>query len=131
MFHNQFVILAIYKFCYFNLSFHHYIATISIMQTSIHVTICMVSSLESTFHTCREKFPRTSLVIRHVPPHPNGVCVCLRRELKANRHKSYPNGGEDDELVIVVGPPLRHLWRQDDATVLDIVVIEHARHTEY
>jgi hypothetical protein len=57
--------------------------------------------------------------------------VCLRRELKASRHKSYPNGGEDDELVIVVGPPLRHLWLQDDAIVLDIVVIERARHTEY
>jgi hypothetical protein len=57
--------------------------------------------------------------------------VCLWRELKASRHKSYPNGDEDDELVIVVGPPLRHLWRQDDATVLDIVVVERARHTEY
>jgi hypothetical protein len=57
--------------------------------------------------------------------------VCLRRELKASQHKSYPNDGEDDELVIVVGPPLRHLWRQDDATVLDIVVVERARHTEY
>jgi hypothetical protein len=57
--------------------------------------------------------------------------VCLRRELKVNRHKSYPNGGEDDELVIVVGPPLRHLWRQDDATVLDIVAIGRARYTEY
>jgi hypothetical protein len=58
--------------------------------------------------------------------------VCLRRELKASRHKSYPNGGEDDELVIIVGPPLCHLLRrQDDATVLDIVVIERARYTEY
>jgi hypothetical protein len=52
--------------------------------------------------------------------------VCLRRELKASRHKSYPNGGEDDELVIIVGPPLRHLWCQDDVTVLDIVVVERA-----
>jgi hypothetical protein len=57
--------------------------------------------------------------------------VHLRGELKASRHKSYPNGGEDDELVIVVGPPLRHLWRQDDATVLDIVIVERARHIEY
>jgi hypothetical protein len=57
--------------------------------------------------------------------------VCLRRKLKASRHKSYHNGGEDDELVIVVGPPLRHLLRQEDATVLDIVVVERARHTEY
>jgi hypothetical protein len=57
--------------------------------------------------------------------------VCLRRELKAGRHKIYPDGGEDDELVIVVGPPLRHLRRQDDATVLDIVVVERARHAKY
>jgi hypothetical protein len=57
--------------------------------------------------------------------------VCLRRELKASQHKSYPNGGEDDELVIVVGPSLHHLWRQDDATVLDIIVVERARHTDY
>jgi hypothetical protein len=55
----------------------------------------------------------------------------MRRELKASRHKSYPNGGEDDELVIAVGPPLRHLLRQDDAAVLDIVVVERVRHTEY
>jgi hypothetical protein len=57
--------------------------------------------------------------------------VYLRRELNASRHKSYPNGGKDDELVIVVGPPLRHLWHQDDAKVLDIVVVERARLTEY
>jgi hypothetical protein len=57
--------------------------------------------------------------------------VCLRKELKAGRHKSYLDGGEDDELVIAVGPPLRHLRRRDDATVLDIVVVERARHGEY
>jgi hypothetical protein len=57
--------------------------------------------------------------------------VCLRRELKADRHKSYHGNGEDDELVIVVDPPLRHLRRQDDATILDIVVVERTRHDEY
>jgi hypothetical protein len=57
--------------------------------------------------------------------------VCLRRELKAGRHKSYHDGGEDDELVTVVDPPLRHLRCQDDATILDIVVVERARHDEY
>jgi hypothetical protein len=56
--------------------------------------------------------------------------VCLRRELKAGPHKSYPDGGEDDELVTVVDPPLRHLRRQDEATILDIVVVERARHDE-
>ena len=34
-------------------------------------------------------------------------------------------------VVIAVGPPQRHLWRQDDAIVLDIVVVERARHGEY
>jgi hypothetical protein len=57
--------------------------------------------------------------------------MCLRRELEAGRHKSYPDGGEDDELVTVVDPPLRYLQRQDDATILDIVVVERARHDEY
>jgi hypothetical protein len=57
--------------------------------------------------------------------------VCLRRELNAGRHKRYPDGGEDDELVAVVDPPLRHLRRQDDTTILDIVVVERARHDEY
>jgi hypothetical protein len=50
---------------------------------------------------------------------------------KRIKGKSAQNGGEDDELVIVVGPPLRHLLRQDDATVFDIVVVEHVRQTEY
>jgi hypothetical protein len=55
----------------------------------------------------------------------------LRRELKAVWYKSYSDGAEDDELVIVVGPPLCHLRRQDDATVLDILVVERAWHAEY
>jgi hypothetical protein len=54
-----------------------------------------------------------------------GKCVCLRRELKAGQHKSYPDCGKDDELVIVVGPPLCHLRRRDDVTTLDIVVVEN------
>jgi hypothetical protein len=60
-----------------------------------------------------------------------GKCVCLRRDLKADRHKSYPDDGEDDELVTVVDPHLRHLRRQDDATILYIVVVERARYDEY
>jgi hypothetical protein len=58
-------------------------------------------------------------------------CVCLRRELKADQHKKLPDGGEDDELIIAVGPPLRHLQRRDDAIVHDIVVVERARHVKY
>jgi hypothetical protein len=39
-----------------------------------------------------------------------------------------PDSGNDDELVIVIGPLLHHLRRRDDATVLDIVVVERAQH---
>jgi hypothetical protein len=56
--------------------------------------------------------------------------VCLRRELKAGWHKSYPDGGEDDELVIAIGPPLHHLQRRDNTTVFDIVVVERVLHGE-
>jgi hypothetical protein len=34
-------------------------------------------------------------------------------------------------VVIVVGPPLRHLQHQDDAIVLDIVVVERGLHGVY
>jgi hypothetical protein len=37
-----------------------------------------------------------------------------------------PDSGKDEELVIAVCPPLRHLRRRDDATTLDIVVVERA-----
>jgi hypothetical protein len=53
------------------------------------------------------------------------------KRIKDRPAQSYPNGGEDDELVTVVDPPLCLLRRQDDATILDIVVIERARHDEY
>jgi hypothetical protein len=59
-----------------------------------------------------------------------GKCVCLRKELKTDRHKSYSAGGEDDKLVIAASPPSCHLRCRDDATVLDIVVVERARHDE-
>jgi hypothetical protein len=63
--------------------FHHYIATISIMQTSIYTTISMVSSLESMFHACR-KFHRTPSVVRHAPSYAlaqtkKQLCVFAKR----------------------------------------------------
>jgi hypothetical protein len=106
-----------------------------------NITIFMVVSLESTSHACRKKFPRTSSVIRtHYHTRllkQKSKCVCLRRELKTDQHKSYRDGGEDDKLIIAVGPPLRYLRhrdylrRRDDVTVHDIVVVERARHGEY
>jgi hypothetical protein len=59
-----------------------------------------------------------------------GKCV-FAKSIKGRPTQKYPDGGEDDELVIVVYPPLRHLRRRDEATVLDIVVVERARHGEY
>jgi hypothetical protein len=53
------------------------------------------------------------------------------KRIKGRPEKSYHDGGEDDELVTVVDPPLHHVRRQDDATILDIVVVERARHDEY
>jgi hypothetical protein len=99
------------------------------MQTSIYVMISMVSSLESTSHACQKKFPRTSSAIRHTPPYT--LAQTKKQELKADQHKSYPDGGEDDELIIAVGPPLRHLRRRDDTTIHDIIVVERARHGKY
>jgi hypothetical protein len=134
MFHNQFVILAIHKFCYFNLVVsplhcnHQYHADFDICHDLYGLIIG-----EHVPHMS-EKIPsyivshQTHTIIRSCF---KKVSVCLRRELKAGRHKSYPDGGEDDELVTVVDPPLRHLQRQDDTTILDIVVVERARHDEY
>jgi hypothetical protein len=129
------VILVIHTFCYFNLYVsplqcnHQYHADFDICHDLHGVIIgehvphmpeeipsyIVSHQTRTTIHFCLNK--KTS--------------VCLRRELKASRHKSYPNGGEDDELVIIVSPPLHHLWRHDDATVLDIVVVERARYSEY
>jgi hypothetical protein len=125
MFHNQFVILAYINFVIYNLSVsplhcnHQYHANFDICY-DLHGLIIG----EHVPHIPEEIF---SYIVSHQTR--TTIRFCLNK--KASRHKSYLNGGEDDELVIVVGPPLRHLWRQDDATVLDIVVVERARHTEY
>ena len=69
MFHNQFVILAIYKFGYFNLVIlplhcnHQYHADFDICHDLYGLIIG-----EHVPHM-PEKFPRTSLVIRHAPPY--------------------------------------------------------------
>jgi hypothetical protein len=107
------VILAIHKFCYFNL-----------VVSPLHCN----HQYHADFDICHDLY---GLIIgEHIPHMPEEissyivsnqtrttirsylnkkVSVCLRRELKADRHKSYHDGGEDDELVTVVDPPLRHL----------------------
>jgi hypothetical protein len=97
MFYNQFVILTIYKFCYFNLSVsplhcnHQYHADFDICH-DLHgliigkhvphmleeISLYIIShQARTTIHFCLNK---------------KGKCVRLQRELKAGRHKSYPDG---------------------------------------
>ena len=94
MFHNQFVILAIHKFCYFNLvvsllhcnhQYHvdfdicHDLHGLIIGEHVPHLPVEVLSYIVShqartTIHACLNK----------------KVSVCLQRELKTCRHKSYP-----------------------------------------
>jgi hypothetical protein len=52
------------------------------------------------------------------------LCVFAKRIKGKPAQKNYPDDREDDELIIAVGPPLRHLRCRDDTTVHDIVVVE-------
>jgi hypothetical protein len=117
MFHNQFVILAIHKFCCFNLVVsplhcnYQYHADFDICHDLYGLIIGehvphMLEEISSYIVSHQTRTTIRSCLNKKV-----SVCVCLRRELKAGRHKSYPDGGEDDELVTVVDPPLRHLQR--------------------
>jgi hypothetical protein len=71
MFHNQFVILAIHKFCYFNLVIsplhcnHQYHADFDVCHDLYGL---IIGEHEHVPHM-PEKFPRASLVIRHAPPY--------------------------------------------------------------
>jgi hypothetical protein len=133
--YNLFVILVIHKFCYFNLSVsllhcnHQYHADFDICHNLHGLTIG-----EHVPHLPEKVL---SYIVSHQPSTTirarlnKKASVCSQRELKACLHKSYTDSGEDDELVIAVGPPLRHLRRRDDVTVFDIVVVERARHGEY
>jgi hypothetical protein len=58
-----------------------------------------------------------------------GKCVCVFvKRIKGRPAQKLPRRWR---VVIVVGPPLRHLRRRDDAIVLDILVVERARRGEY
>jgi hypothetical protein len=107
MFHNLFVILGIHKFCYFILDVsllhcnHQYHADFDICHDlhgliigehvphlSVEVPSYIVShQVHTTIHTCLNK---------------KGKCVCLRRELKTDRHKNYPDDGEWSLLSVLL-----------------------------
>jgi hypothetical protein len=133
MFHNPFVILAIHKFCYFNLAvlllhynhqyhadfdichdFHGLIIEEHVPHLLVEVPSYIVShQVRTTIHACLNKKKQ--------------VYVFAKR-IKGRQTQKLPRRWR---VVIVVGPPLCHLWRQDDVIVLDIVVVERARHGEY
>jgi hypothetical protein len=128
------VILAIHKFCYFNLAIsplhfnHQYHAGFYICH-DLHGLVIR----EHVTHL-PEEVP--SYIVSHQTRTTIRAClnkkkiVCLRRELKADRYKSYPTVTRMTNWSLPIGPPLRHLRRRDETTVLDIVVIERARHGE-
>jgi hypothetical protein len=121
--YNLFMILAIHKFCYFKLVVlplyynHQYHADFNTCH-DLHDLIVeehiafLIHRQSSDMHHHTHLFKQ------------KGKFVCLQRELKTGQHKSYPSGGEDDELVIAIGHPLCQLRCRDGATILDIVVVK-------
>jgi hypothetical protein len=105
MFHNSFIILVIHKFCYFNLfvSLLHYnhqyhadfdichdlyglIIEEHVSHLPVEVLSYVISHQVGTItHACLNK---------------KSKCMYLRRELKADRHKSYPD--DDDWSLLSV-----------------------------
>jgi hypothetical protein len=95
MFHNSFVILVIHKFYYYNLvvpllhcnhQYHTYfdichdlhglIIEEHVPHMPVEVPSYIVShQVRTTIHACLNK---------------KGKCICFRRDLKADRHRSYP-----------------------------------------
>jgi hypothetical protein len=133
MFHNPFVILVIYKFCYFNwvVSLLHY-------NHQYHADFDICHDLHGLI--IEEHVPHLPVEVpSYIISHQVGTIIhaCLNKKKQvyvfAKRIKGRPAQKPPRRwwVVIAVGSPLRHLWRQDDAIVLDIVVVKRARHDEY
>jgi hypothetical protein len=95
-FHNPFVILAIHKFCCFNLAISPLHCN---HQYHVDFDICHSLIIEQHVPHLLEEVP--SYIISHQAHttictclNKKDKCLCLRRELKVGRHKSYPHGGE-------------------------------------
>jgi hypothetical protein len=114
MFHNLFMILVIHKFCCFNLAS----CFTTTLQPSVSCRLRYMPRFPWSHHWRARPTPaRRSSLVHHQSSgtyhhtrllQQKSNCVCLRRELKADQHKKLPDDGEDDRLIIVVGPPLRH-----------------------
>jgi hypothetical protein len=120
MFHNPFVIMDIHKFCYFNIFVsplyynHQYHADFDICHDLYGLIIGeQVPHLLEEVHVYIVSHQARITICACL--NKKDKCVCLQREL----------------LFIAIDPLPRHLRCRDDAIILDIVVIEHARHDEY
>jgi hypothetical protein len=105
MFHNPFVILVIHKFCYYLAvsllhcnhqyhadfdichDLHGLIIEEHVPHLSVQVPSYIVSHQVRTIHACLNKKDK---------------CMCLRKELKAGRHKSYPDDGKWSFLSVLL-----------------------------
>jgi hypothetical protein len=121
IFYNLFVILAIHK--HYNYQYHadfdiyHDLHDLIIEEHVSHLPVEVPSYIVShqvrtTIHACLNK---------------KQVYVFAKR-IKGRPAQKLPRRWR---VIIIVGPPLRNLWCQDDDIVLDIVVVERARHGEY
>jgi hypothetical protein len=99
MLHNPFVILAIHKFYYFNLAVlllhcnHQYHAYFDICH-DLHCLIIKEHVPHLFVEVASYIISRQVRTTIHACLNKKGKCMCLRGELKAGRHKSYP---DDDE----------------------------------
>jgi hypothetical protein len=102
MFHNSFLILAIHKFCYFNL-----VVSILHCNHQCHADFDICHDLHSLIigeHVPHLSVEVMSYIVSHQARTTIHVCLnkkasmCLQRELKAGRHKSYP---DDDEWSLL------------------------------
>jgi hypothetical protein len=92
---------------------HGVIIGMHVQHLPIEVLSCIVSHQAHT--TMRAFFNKRQ------------VCVFAKR-IKGRPTQKLPRRWR---VVIAVGPLLLHLRRRDDATILDVVVIERSRHGEY
>jgi hypothetical protein len=135
MFRNSFVILAIHKFCYFNIA-----VSLLHCNNQYHADFDICHDLHGL--TIGEHVPHLpkkvpSYIVSHQPSTTIRAClnkkasVCSQRELKACLHKSYTDCGEDDELSLRSVLLCVTSGAEMTSQSFDILVVERARHGEY
>jgi hypothetical protein len=112
------VILAIHKFCYFNL-----VVSLLHCNHQYHTDFDICHNLHGLI--IREHVPHLpievpSYIVSHQARTAIHAClnkkntsVCLRRELKTGQHKSYPDDGEWSLLSVLLCSPPAPRWRHN------------------